>query len=53
MDVSPLSERLAETIEEFSEANTVTVSDVLDALEIVYASVERCATEDQPCHKMH
>lgn len=40
MDVSPLSERLAEVIEEYSEANPVTVAEVMDALEYVYACVE-------------
>lgn len=53
VEVSPLAERLAETVEDFSQANTVTVSDVLDALEIVYARVERATTEDLPCIKMH
>lgn len=52
VDVSPLAERLAEVIEEFSEANTVTVIDVLDALEITYAGVERYNDPTPHC-KMH
>lgn len=38
---SALSERLAEVINEFAECNTVTVADVMEALEYVHATVER------------
>lgn len=48
-----LAELLAEVIEEFSEANDIKVSEVLDGLEYTYACVERANTNDEPRHKMH
>ena len=47
-----LSERLGEVIEEYSEANDVTVGEVLDALEFTYACVERLNVNDEPKHKL-
>lgn len=41
VSASPLSERLAEVIDEFAECNEVTVADVLEALELTHATVER------------
>jgi hypothetical protein len=48
-----LAERLGEVIEEFSEANDIKVSEVLDGLEYTYACVERVNVHDEPRHKMH
>lgn len=48
-----LAERLGEVIEEFSEANDIKVSEVLDSLEYTYACVERVNIHDEPRHKMH
>lgn len=48
-----LAERLAETIVEFADANTMTVSDVLAALEYNYAAVERSHLHTELPHKMH
>lgn len=48
-----LTELLAETIVEFAEANTMTVSDVLSALEYNYAAVERSHIHTELPHKMH
>ena len=49
---SPLAERIAEVIEEFSECNDITDIDALEALEYLYACIER-HTEMTPPHKMH
>lgn len=51
-DAQVLAERLGEMIEEYSGANTVSVSDVLDALEYAYACVERF-NDNMPRVKMH
>jgi hypothetical protein len=48
-----LADRLGETIVEFAEANTMTVSDVLSALEYNYAAVERSHIHTELPHKMH
>lgn len=48
-----LADRLSETIVEFAEANTMTVSDVLSALEFNYACVERTHIHTELPHKMH
>ena len=53
VDCSPLSERLAEVIEEFSECNDITIEGVLDALEYTYACVERFNEDAAPKHKLH
>ena len=51
-DASPLAERLAEVLDEFSECNDVTDTEVLEALEYIYACVERFCDVTPP-HKMH
>jgi F420-0:gamma-glutamyl ligase-like protein len=48
-----LNERLAEVIEEFSEANTITSAEVLQSLEYVYACVERYNEGSPGWLKMH
>ena len=48
-----LAELLGETIVEFADANTMTVSDVLAALEYNYAAVERSHLHTELPHKMH
>lgn len=48
-----LNERLAEVIEEFSEANTITSSEVLQSLEYVYACVERYNDDAPGWLRMH
>lgn len=49
---SALSDRLCEVLEEFSEANTITVRQVLDALVYTYACVQR-NSDDTPADKLH
>jgi hypothetical protein len=52
-ETQALAERLAEVIEEFSEANTITASEALQALEYVYACVERQNEDSVGWIKMH
>ena len=52
IDVGALVDRIAEAIDDFSEANTVTVNEVLMSLEYVYATIERLAGDDKP-YRMH
>ncbi|MBW7970968.1 hypothetical protein [Bradyrhizobium sp. BR 10289] len=47
IEISPLSERLVELIEEYSECNVVTRDEVLDALLYAYACVEREGLEEK------
>jgi hypothetical protein len=49
---SALSERLGEVIEGFSEANEVTVREVLDALLLTFACVQRY-NDGTPAEKLH
>ncbi|MGY3589345.1 hypothetical protein [Bradyrhizobium sp. USDA 4350] len=52
-EATALSERLAEVIEEFSEANTISATEVLQALEFTYACVERHNEQAMPWMRMH
>lgn len=47
-----LSDRIAETIKDFTEANTVDAVGALTALEVTYANIER-VMDGAPPHKMH
>lgn len=47
-----LSDRIAETIKDFTEANPVDAVGALTALEITYANIER-VLDGTPPHKMH
>jgi hypothetical protein len=47
-----LSDRIAETIKDFTEVNPVDAVGALTALEYTYACIER-AMDGTPAHKMH
>lgn len=47
-----LSDRIAETIKDFTEANPVDAVGALTALEVTYANIERAIDGTLP-HKMH
>lgn len=53
VEAQALAERLGEVIEEFSECNTITASEVLQALEFTYACVERHNEDAVGWLKMH
>lgn len=53
IEVTGLSERIAETIDEYTEANPgVTVMEALMALAYVYAVIQR-NNSNVPAHKLH
>lgn len=47
-----LSDRIAETIKDFTEVNPVDAVGALVALELTYANIER-VMDGTPPHKMH
>lgn len=49
---TPLTDRLSEVLTEYSEANPVSVGEVLDALTYVHACVERKHIETAPADKL-
>jgi hypothetical protein len=50
---SPLAERLVEVVDEFTQANPMTIRQVQDALDYAKACIERVVLHDEPANKLN
>jgi hypothetical protein len=50
---SPLAERLVEVVDEFTQANPMTIRQVQDALDYAKACIERVVLYDEPANKLN